>query len=267
MNLTKYIQILLNYNFNELSQDEKHYISQVVSSKDDNLNYILLFDIDYCLYDSEECRMAEKKHIQESEAILIEEWASNPLNAGKYPMTYKDLKKTYGSTRIGMCKFFGKTIREAMAIDFNDVEKYIERNDGLIEDLKSLNLPKFCFTNAFPHKAKSILEKLEIESFFKGVFCTIDESKTISQWITKPKDEAYRFVQSYLNPDPNTKIVFFDDSIENIATAQKPEFNWITYHVTKYQDIRKCIEIFKHEYLYEKSEASTEFPFSNPILA
>lgn len=267
MKLAKYIQILMNYDFNNILK-EKQYIYSLVNKKTNDLNFILVFDIDYCLYYSKECREAEIKHNEKNEENLAKEWLANPLNAGKKPMKYKDLREAFGSVKKGICLFYEKSIQESMKYDFSDVERFIQRNEGLIEDLRNLEFPKFCFTNSFPYKARKNLNTLGIEYLFERVFCTLDDdSKDISQWTTKPEDEAFRFVQNYLGPDENTRIVFFDDSIENIKVAQKPEFNWITYHVTPDQDIRKCLEMFRKEYLKENTNYINELQVQNPASA
>lgn len=234
-----------------------------------SVKYVLVFDIDYCLYNNEECKKAENLANGNLEKSLIQEWIQNKSKAKS--LSISELKSKYGSSREGIHKFYGKDMEFIIKNDFNEVEKFIGKNTELIKELESIPYEKHCFTNAFPLKAKKILQKLEVEHCFKSVFCSIDDFKKHNVWITKPKPDAYRFVQSQLKLENDTQIVFFDDRDDNIKTARSDEFKWIAYHVTPGNDIISRIKQFKREHL-ENREQQENIPAgvlqaNPPILA
>lgn len=239
--LLKFVQMVANYDQHKTKQNS---CLNLFCHTEQRPEFIVVCDIDNCLYYNDECCKAEKEHYLKLEKKLFEEFKDSK----KKLLTLKDLKREYFSSRIGIHKYYRKPIEDIIRDDFNCVENYIEKNEELIEILTRIKYPKYCFTNAFPNKAEKILKKLEVEDCFKKVFCSIDDPKKVEQWITKPQKEAFEFVEKYLGIDKNeTSIIFFDDSLENIIMAK--EVGWIAYHVTKEEDIVTKLKQFENEYL------------------
>ena len=214
-------------------------------------NFILLFDIDYCLYSGERCKEAEDNFMNSVENNLIKEWNENENRAKA--KTIKELKSEYGSIVEGITKFYGKDLKFCRQNSFYDIHKYIEKNEDLIKALEGLPYDKYCFTNGLQRRSEPILEKLEIQKFFKAVFCPDDDdSQESSQRIAKPKVEAFRFVENCLKVDKGTRLVLFDDLKHNIEMAKSEEFQWIAYLVDSEKDIVTQINEFKRAYLPER---------------
>lgn len=212
-------------------------------------NFILVFDIDYCLYTSESCLKAENEHIRILEEALFNEWNNNPENNKVSPKSIKELKREFGSIIEGISSFYKKDMDYFIKQGFYDAYEYVERDEELIKTLRELPFDKYCFTNGFQKRADPILKKMAIKKFFKGVFCPDEKVFRNQSRIAKPKIESYRFVEYYLKPDKNTRIVFFDDAEENIKIAESEEFQWICYLVTPETNIHSRIKEFKEKYL------------------
>lgn len=260
--LSKYIQMIPTLAIQENPRQESiEFLPKPTQQK-----FVLLFDIDYCLYYDEQCKKAEKENNMMIENELINEWLEANKSSDLKPKTKQDLKREYGSSREGMFNFYGKPMDYVINQDFNKVHHYISRNDELIEEIEKIPYTKYCFTNGFPHKASLILNKLEIEEYFSAVFCSIDDYEKHRKWILKPNPEAYRFVINQLSLDKDTKIVFFDDSKENIQMAQSEEFQWIAYHVTPENDIVARLRQFRSEHMDNEENSSLESLVTENLL-
>lgn len=217
-------------------------------------NFVLLFDIDFSLFESpegdEECENFDNR----LEKKVIEEYKASHPNA-KRVKTFEELYTEYNSLMEILINYYEKSDEYVIENVFYDMHKFVKEDPKLIKTLEELPFDKYCFTTGFEKRAKPILQKLGIEHCFKAIFCPYEKLEKGELWIAKPKYEAYSFVENHLCLDNNTKIVFFDDVIENINAAK--EFGWITYQVTPENNIHDRIKQFKDEYLTIKKDTNT----------
>jgi len=108
-------------------------------------------------------------------------------------------------------------------IDFN--YRYLKPNAKLRQQLQILPLKKILFTNGTKGHAKRCVDLLQINDIFDNYVCREDVD-----YIMKP--EVYAFNKLYMlnNITQNDKVVFFEDSIENLIVA-KNKFGWITVFI------------------------------------
>ena len=94
-------------------------------------------------------------------------------------------------------------------------------------------LPIYAFTNSNRSHHKVWSNKFsEILSLFQEVYNSFDIGKR------KPEPEAFRIVSELIGVELN-EIVFYDDSVENIATADKLGMN--TVHVKSIFDVENSL--------------------------
>ncbi|ELA41842.1 uncharacterized protein VICG_01194, partial [Vittaforma corneae ATCC 50505] len=203
----------------------------------DHEESIMIFDVDYCLYENAELRAAESAFINTRERELF----------GDSEMTFKQLKKKHGSMKIGLMKDYGMTIEQIKQNDFMDTCKFLKPDDELKGLLESIPLKKYCLTNGFGEKIKSILEALGINECFEKIYCSNDENIE-EDWILKPKESAFKFLMNDLGIDPGKviskqfKIYYFDDLLENVMAAK--ELGWDARKVTKESAIHDALRKF-----------------------
>lgn len=264
-NLLKYIRLIPVKELRIGPNRHSTHLDRVCS---DSTKFILVFDIDYCLYNSSFCKDIEIKFNTKWERRLMKE-LTEKTGTSEYSKTFSQLFETYGSPTEGMLKLYGKDLNYVVENGFYETYKHITRDDQLAKVLRDLPFDKYCFTNGFERRSSKILEKLGIDEVFKGIFVPNEVQREDKLFLEKPKPEAFRFVESHLNPNKNIKIVFFDDSELNIKTARSDEFQWLTYHVTPENDIYSRIKQFKEEHLNDeaKSDDSNQLPVPIRIAA
>lgn len=209
-------------------------------SKDD----IMVFDVDYTLYDNAELRMAEKVHTKSAETVLL---------AG-ISDSFDSIKKEYGSLVLGLMKKYNILLSTIKNHEFLKAHEYLIPDLELKKLLKRIPLKKYGLTNAFKQRVVPILSALDVEDCFEKVYCANDDDKE-SLLIRKPLKSAYQFVTKDLNISKDVNVYFFDDLPENIAAAQKE--GWDATLITKDYPIHVAMEDFikKHgtEYGIEDS--------------
>ena len=131
-------------------------------------------------------------------------------------------------------------------IEFNYL--YLTPNNKLNNQLKLLPLKKVLFTNGTRGHAFKCLKLLKLEDIFENIVAREDV-----QYIMKPT--IYSFNQFCLlnNINKTDKVVFFEDSIENLITA-KNKFNWITVFIYP-----KRIKIKEIDFWFPNIEAALSF--------
>lgn len=108
-------------------------------------------------------------------------------------------------------------------IDFN--YRYLGPNNKLRQQLSILPLKKILFTNGTIDHADNCLKILNIENIFSNIVAREDVD-----YIMKPNIYAFNKFYKLNNIKYNDKIVFFEDSVENLIIA-KNKFNWITVFI------------------------------------
>ncbi|KAI4290865.1 putative hydrolase of the HAD superfamily [Pancytospora philotis] len=173
----------------------------------------LVFDIDNCLYHSPEYLGQEMTSIRsmllDSKRLTEKEWADS-FQMGK--LFREVLFRVIGLHPTAYSDMF----------DTSEPADFLAEDAELREILQALPHRKFCFTNGGVKRARKILQHLRIEECFELVFCA-DEVDT--EFISKPKPEAYAFVDAALGTASRSQIHFFDDSAENVAAAKSHGWN------------------------------------------
>ena len=116
-----------------------------------------------------------------------------------------------------------ESLRTSLAIDLTDgdfVDGWLEAHVGVMEGIQDVlaraacTWPLFGFTNSNPtHRNVAVVRFADILRHFEMVF----ESFTIG--LRKPDREAFEFVADSIGV-PLGRILFFDDSPENVSGAQ-----------------------------------------------
>lgn len=200
---------------------------------------IMVFDVDYCLYQSARLRSAESDFVKKREQELF----------GSSGMTFKQLKKDYGSMKIGLMKRYGMTVEQIKQNDYAAICQFLQPDRELKMLLESIGLRKYCLTNGFSEKIKNILETLDIAECFEKVYCSNDRDNE-ENWILKPKLSAFEFLMEDLGIDPGKvrskqiKIYYFDDLLENVEAAGRLgwEARQITEELTIHDALREFIK-------------------------
>lgn len=191
---------------------------------------IMMFDIDYCLYQSSNMCKTERKFVKDRLRNLGIDHSSQ---------SWRDYVVSLGSSKRALYSRFGFSHEKiSKEYDFQHVEGFLSSNPELRKLLKGIRCKKFCFTNGYKIKAEKILKRLDILDCFVAVFCA--DSKDY-EFILKPSDKAYEFVEQFLGiSDANKpKIIFFDDSKSNCEAARK--FDWVSIHVQENTTIEEYL--------------------------
>ena len=119
------------------------------------------------------------------------------------------------------------TLYETETKSYSDIHK----DNYLRCLLTNLEGDKYIFTNAVKIHARRVLHRLGILDLFIDI---VDREQMRA---LKPSMKSYRYFISYIQNhhqqkiDSKTKIVFFEDSIENLYIPKKM-FNWITVYIS-----------------------------------
>lgn len=97
----------------------------------------------------------------------------------------------------------------------------LEKNSQLDAQLNILPLKKILFTNGTIGHAYKALEKIGILHHFKGNIHARDTLNAL-----KPGIESFDRIIQRVGITPRDKVVFFEDTIENLITSKS--YNWIT---------------------------------------
>lgn len=124
-------------------------------------------------------------------------------------------------------------------IDFSYI--YLNKNNKLNKQLITLPLKKILFTNGTRGHAAKCLELMNLENIFDNIVAREDVD-----FIMKPSEYSFKKFNYLNNINNEDKVVFFEDSIENLITA-KNKFNWITVLISPKQIKHKSVDFcFPH---------------------
>lgn len=186
---------------------------------------IVVFDMDDCLFQSNELAEYEKNHIKNSYLQLSnsdeETWIAHLSNFNLYREIF------HSTLKMDLLEFSEKYERPKL-------EEFVKPDTELKSLLEKIKIRRFCFTNACRHRAKHVLNYLQLEDVLEAVICTdiVD-----TEFICKPQMQAYKFLERYLSVSNPKNIYFFDDSLKNIEGAGI--VGWNTIHVC--EDLKKHI--------------------------
>ena len=109
-------------------------------------------------------------------------------------------------------------IPSSLVVDY----KYLQQDPRLNPLISKLPLKKILYTNGTIQHAKLCLFLLNIQDNFDNIVCREDVG-----YILKPHPKSFEIFSNLSHIYDNDKVVFFEDSIENLIIA-KTNFNWIT---------------------------------------
>jgi len=116
--------------------------------------------------------------------------------------------------------------------------RYLGPNRRLRQQLEMLPLVKLLFTNGTVGHANKCIELIKLDNIFNNIVAREDVD-----FIMKPNIYAFAKFCNLNNIIPNDKVVFFEDSIENLIVA-KNKFKWITVFIYPKQIKRKEIDFW-----------------------
>lgn len=190
-----------------------------------NDEIVLVFDIDNCLYNSKELVDHEESNIKKRFLELAngneEDWFTCMTSFKLYREIFHSLFKVHPSD---FTQYY----------EIPQLHSFIQPDQELKEMLQKIKFRKFCFTNACKKRAAHILSYLGILDLFESIICA-DTMET--EFICKPMQESYSFLEEYLGIKNKEKIYFFDDTLKNIEGAKRA--GWNAIHVQ--DDIKKYI--------------------------
>lgn len=182
---------------------------------------IFVFDLDYCLFQS--------KEMYDSENEIICETFLKLTNQTDKEFWHRSLQNSGNLYRKAFYYILGvhpKDYVERM-YDIPEYQKYLKPSPKLKNLLESVKIRKFCFTNGSKMRAEILLRHLELFDIFDAVVC-IDSLDV--EFICKPEEGAFRFLENFLNIKNPSKVYFFDDSLSNVNAAI--QMGWNGIHVT-----------------------------------
>ena len=172
------------------------------------------------------------------------EYSNRSLKEIRSKFSFDCFYKAHERGEIDSSEYFN-SLRKTLDIDISDLQFEEGWNSiyngeipgaaGLLEYAKE-KIPIYGFTNSnHLHKKVWSRKYSKILSLFREVFVSSDIGKR------KPEPDAFQMVARAMGVDL-TRIVFFDDSIENIAGAQK--IGMKTVHVKSVSDIETGLKMY-----------------------
>ena len=178
---------------------------------------LFIFDVDHCLYHSlplleHEARNAERWFLEKSSHTLQE--FKNFVDMGIY---WVEIFYLYAKQHPSW--FLEK-------VDNFEFTEFIKERPALVEAIKNIKHRKIIFSNAGKQRVLSILTILGIQNEFEYIFVA-DSIDT--DFMLKPKESSYEFVEKAMGIKETRNIYFFDDNYKNINGAKLR--GWNTYMV------------------------------------
>ena len=113
----------------------------------------------------------------------------------------------------------------------------LEKNSQLDTQLKMLPLKKILFTNGTIGHAEKALKKIGIYHHFRGNIHARDTLNAL-----KPGIESFDRLIQTVGITPRDKVVFFEDTIENLITSKG--YNWITVLISPRKNLLPEVDFF-----------------------
>ena len=186
-----------------------------------------IFDLDNTLYSAE-------TGIFDQVDKLMGEYIVKYLNVeiSKAKIIQKKYFKEHGTTLKGLMDNYNikpeHFLDEVHKLDYSIIKPNLE----LKKALNKIKSEKIIFTNANRSHVNAILDRLEINGAFDGIFDITD-----ANYIPKPEMISYENLIKKFNIDKN-KTIMFDDIAKNLVPASKIGFKtvWIDTGKENYSD-------------------------------
>ena len=176
---------------------------------------VMVFDLDETLYPS--TTGIWKAIGDRMDVYILERLKVSP---GQVTTLRNDLFHQYGTTLRGLREVYG--IDEAEFLTYvHDIpiERYLRRDEALIETLSLFQARKVIFTNADTNHARRVLTNLGIDLFFDKVI----DIQAIHPYC-KPMREAFQVAMEVAEIVDAAECVMIDDSEKNLQTAHELGF-------------------------------------------
>lgn len=185
---------------------------------------VYVFDIDETLYPHDDNIIeARKEKIIKFGMLygLSREEVIKKIN--EYVVKYKSTIKGF------ICELpRNEHITKVLYNPIPNVVDTLKPDSELREMLLKLKGRRVCLTNASKLHSQNALKNLGVLDCFEAVFCCEYHNP---QYLSKPTPAVYDIVSRVLETDSTSRVSFFDDRYENIASAIY--FGWRCFHVTK----------------------------------
>ena len=186
-----------------------------------------VFDLDNTLYSAE-------TGIFDQVDKLMGEYIVKYLNVdiSEAKIIQKKYFKEHGTTLKGLMDNYNiipeHFLDEVHKLDYSIIKPNLE----LKKALNKIKSEKIIFTNANRSHVNAILDRLEINGAFDGIFDITD-----ANYIPKPEMISYKNLIKKFNIDKN-KTIMFDDIAKNLVPASKIGFKtvWIDTGKENYSD-------------------------------
>ncbi|OQS53876.1 SDT1 [Ecytonucleospora hepatopenaei] len=179
---------------------------------------LFVFDLDFCLYNSEELKQFEN---EKAKNIFVEKNKGTGFDWDHCNKTIQPWAAMFLKIcKINVFEFFNE-------IDICDFDKFLSKNEKVIEALASVNHTKVLMSNGGKKRIEKILSIIGLENTFDVIFAP--DSNATEMPLMKPEVEAFGFVEQKMGVKNSQNVYFFDDNIKNIEGAIKK--GWNCFHV------------------------------------
>ncbi len=204
---------------------------------------VWLFDYDLTLYGTEERRVIDS--LDHRISLFVQKVAGTDFETAHRIRT--DYLERFGTTLAGLMAMHGTDPDEFFDfIHEPETLVYPKKSPEKLTLLKSLNGPRFVFTNGRHDWSEAGMAHMGIDSAIDGVF-----DLKMMDWIGKPYESAYEKVERWISqklpymgqayPDNPREIVLLDDALRNLAPAHVR--GWTTVYVNPAEDSPEWVDI------------------------
>jgi len=176
---------------------------------------VMLFDLDDTLY-------PRTSGIWQAIGVRMDDYIIDRLKVDPQEVANlrNELYHQYGTTLRGLREVFGIDESEFLTYVHDiPVDKFLRKDDVLIQTLSQFPQRKVIFTNADTNHAKRVVNQLGIPHLFNQVI----DIQAIHPFC-KPMSEAYKIAIDLACIDDPEECVMIDDSERNLLTAHELGF-------------------------------------------
>lgn len=176
---------------------------------------VIFFDLDETLYPS-------ATGIWQAIGLRMDNYIVDrlKLTPGNVSLLREDLFQHYGTTLRGLREVYGIDEDEFLAYVHDiPIDRYLQKDDVLINMLSNIPQRKVIFTNADTNHARRVLTTLGIDHFFSQVI----DIQAIHPYC-KPMAEAFTVALTIAGIADPKECVMIDDSDRNLRTAHELGF-------------------------------------------